>query len=293
MTTYTQDALGGNVGILYQDHTRVTYTFDPAGQQTTMQDVTGVTSYTHDSAGRQASVVNPTGKALTYSFDSVGNRVGMVDPDGGLTTYSWDAQGRLAGIVNPFAEFTTISYDPLDRESVKVVGNGMMHSHTYDPAGRETALEVLKADGTPLAWFTGTYDGVGNRLTQAELDGTLLTFAYDPAYQLINEQRNGANGYNTSYLYDPAGNRLVKNDDGALTTHLYNSADQLLTVTPPTGEVTTSTWDANGNLATEKAANGLVTSYSWDEENRLAQITYPGGGFERNTYAADGLRRKR
>ena len=83
---------------------------------------------------------------------------------------------------------------------------------------------------------------------------------------------------------------MLQSDDGALTTHVYNAGDQLLTVTPPSGEVTTSTWDANGNLATEKASNGLVTSYSWDEENRLAQITYPGGGFERSTYAADGLR---
>jgi hypothetical protein len=43
-----------------------------------------------------------------------------------------------------------------------------------------------------------------------------VTWTYDAAYQLINEDRSGANAYNTTYVYDPVGNRLVKNEDGAL-----------------------------------------------------------------------------
>ena len=43
-----------------------------------------------------------------------------------------------------------------------------------------------------------------------ELDGTLCTFGYDATNQLTKEQRSGANAYNTSYVYDPLGNRLQK-----------------------------------------------------------------------------------
>ena len=52
-TTYTLDALNRTVGTLYLNGTRVTNTFDAAGQQSTMQDLTGITGYTYDLAGRQ------------------------------------------------------------------------------------------------------------------------------------------------------------------------------------------------------------------------------------------------
>ena len=86
------DALGRTTGQEYIDGTKATFTFDPAGEQITMQDVTGVTTNLWDNAGRRIGVVNGAGKALTYTLDPVGNRGGMVDSDAGLTTYAWDAQ---------------------------------------------------------------------------------------------------------------------------------------------------------------------------------------------------------
>ncbi len=162
----------------------------------------------------------------------------LTDADGGLTTYAYDGSNRLSNIVNPFAETTTLTYDALDRELVKTLGNGMQHQHTYDPAGRETLLRIPKADGTALAAFTSTYDPVGNRLTSEELDGVRVTYAYDGAYQLVNEQRSGANAYSTTYVYDSDGNRTLKNDSGQLTTSTYNVSDQLVTATTPAGVLT-------------------------------------------------------
>jgi YD repeat-containing protein len=228
-TTYTVDALNRTVGTLYIDSTRVTSTFDAAGQPITEQDVTGITSLSWDRDGRQISVVYPAGNALTYSLDPVGNRTLMTDPDGGLTTYSWDAQNRLVGIVNPFAERTTIQYDALDREQRRVLGNGMTVSHTFDSAGRETLLGNFSPTGAALAVFTNTYDALGNRLSVLELDSTRATYAYDPSYQLINEQRSGATPYNTTFVYDGMGNRLLQNNTGVLTTNTFNTANELLT----------------------------------------------------------------
>ncbi|HET6386960.1 MAG TPA: hypothetical protein VFJ58_26530 [Armatimonadota bacterium] len=70
-TTFTLDALGRTVGRQYIDGTRATFTFDAAGEQTTMQDVTGVTTYLRDNAVRQIGVVNGAGKALTFTLDLV------------------------------------------------------------------------------------------------------------------------------------------------------------------------------------------------------------------------------
>ena len=156
--TYTLDALNRTVGTLYLAGTRVTNTFDAAGQQTNMQDVTGITGYTYDLAGRQLSVAYPTGKTLTYAFDAVGNRALLTDPDNGLTSYSWDAQNRLDLIVSPYGDTTTIAFDALDRELTKTLGNGMLVSHTYDPDGRETLLGNSPTQAGANQLYTATYD---------------------------------------------------------------------------------------------------------------------------------------
>lgn len=228
VTTYTQDVLNRTVATLYQDGTRITVTFDNAGQQTTMQDLAGVTSFGYDFDGRQNSVAYPGIGTLTYTFDAVGNRTLLTDIDGDLTTYTWNSNGQIIGIVNPFSERTTISYDALDRERHRVLGNGMALSHTFDQARRETLLANYFPDGPACAVFTNTYDAIGNRLGVLELDGSLVTYSYDASYQLVNEQRSGTTPYNTTYVYDGMGNRLVQNDSGVLTTYTYNIANELL-----------------------------------------------------------------
>jgi RHS repeat-associated protein len=289
--TYTMDALNRTVGTLYLAGTRVTNTFDAAGQQLTMQDVTGITGYAYDLAGRQVSVAYPTNKTLTYAFDATSNRTGLTDPDGGLTSYSWDSQNRLIGIVSPFADATTIAYDALNRELTKTLGNGMLVSHAYDAAGRETMLGNYLAGRGTSTLYTAAYDAVGNRLTVVEIDATRVTFGYDASYQLVNEQRSGTNAYNTTYAYDAVGNRTLKNDSGALTNYAYNAANEQILLTPPTGLPTTSSYDTNGNL-THENTGGALTTYSWDSENRLTQVVVTGTNSRIYTYSADGHRQQ-
>ena len=261
VTSYTLDALNRTVGTLYVDSTRVTSTFDAAGQPITSQDVTGITSFAFDLDGRQISVLYPAGNALTYSLDPVGNRLLLVDPDSGLTSYSWDAQNRLVGIVNPFNEVTTIQWDALDREQHRVLGNGMNVSHTFDAAGREIVLSNASPTGVALALFTNSYDPVGNRLSVSEIDGSLVSYLYDPSYQLINEQRSGSTPYNTTFVYDGMGNRLVQNNTGVLTTSTFNAANELLT-----SEITVSSQfyqiDSGGSASSPFVADAFYSSAS-------------------------------
>ena len=267
-TTFALDALGRTVGQEYIDGTRATFTFDAAGEQTTMQDVTGVTTNLWDNAGRQVGVVNGAGKALTFTLDPVGNRSVLLDSDGGLSTYTHDQQNRLTGIVNPYNEITTIALDALDREVKKTLANGMVVSQLYDAVGRELALWNVGPTGVGLAIYTALYDAVGNRLNNVEMDGTRVTWAYDPTDQLINEQRSGTSSYNTTFLYYGVGNRTVKNDSGALSSYLYNPANELTLMQP-----TTNLCDANGNVLSENAGVS-VTTYSWDGSYRQKR-----GGF--------------
>jgi RHS repeat-associated protein len=54
----------------------------------------------------------------------------------------------------------------------------------------------------------------------------------DSSYQLVNEHRSAAsNGFNTTHTYDGVGNRLVKNEAGALTTSTFDAANQTIIAT--------------------------------------------------------------
>ena len=142
------------------------------------------------------------------------------------------------------------------------------------------------------AVFTNSYSATNNRLTVAEVDGTLVTFGYDAASQLVLEQRSGAEAYNISYGYDPNGNRLTQSSSGAVTEYQYNAANEQVVITPPTGAPTTQTFDAAGNLTLQNEG-GALTTMVWSPENRLLAVSNPDGTSEQNTYAADGLRKSK
>ena len=57
----------------------------------------------------------------------------------------------------------------------------------------------------------------------------------DFAFRTVNERHSGANAYNTSYSYDPVGNRLTMNASGSVTQYSYNAANEQVLLTPASG----------------------------------------------------------
>jgi YD repeat-containing protein len=59
------------------------------------------------------------------------------------------------------------------------------------------------------------YNKANQRTVEQENDGTVTTWTYDNVYQLLNEKRAGGpagTSFNVTYTYDPAGNRLTRDD---------------------------------------------------------------------------------
>jgi RHS repeat-associated protein len=289
-TSYTLDALNRTTQAVYIDGTRVTNSWDAAGQPLNGADVTGVYTYIWDSDSRKTVTQNPTGINLTATLDSVGNRLSQADP-WGITTYSWDLQSRLLGILNPMNETTTIQWDPLSREQHRILGNGMAVSHTYDGAGREVLLENRNSAGVGQAIFTNSYDPLSNRLSVIELDNTRVSYSYDQTSQLLTESRSGTFAYNRSYVWDGLGNRLQQYDSGVLTQRTFNAANEMLTIVPASGSPTTQSFDPNGNLALSTTGSA-VTTYAWSTENRLLSQVSPSVN-EQYQYSQDGLRKEK
>jgi RHS repeat-associated protein len=73
------------------------------------------------------------------------------------------------------------------------------------------------------------------------------------------------------------------------TTYGYNSRDQLLSETNPSG-ATTYTYDPAGRMISKTDAGG-TTTYTWVDEDRMASVTGPGVSVQYQ-YDADGRRVK-
>ena len=289
-TTYTIDELNRTPQTQYMDGTRVTNSWDRAGQQIVSADSTGITSMVWDQNSRKIATQNPTGINLTNSLDPLGNRLGLQD-NYGSTTYSWDSQSRLLSIWNPLNERTTMSYDPLDREQHRVLANGGTISHTWDPAGREILIENRKCCPAERCFVaTNTYSPVDTRLTVLETDGTRATFSYDASKQIISEARGGTMAYARSYVWDPNGNRIQQYDSGVLTTGAFNAANQQTAITPQSGTATLQHYDANGNLVGQTYGTALTT-HTWSPTNKLVALVSPTAN-ESYVCSDDGLRKQ-
>ena len=126
-----------------------------------------------------------------------------------------------------------------------------------------------------------------SRLIQGTyFDGQTLAFEYtapgqraavtdgrgrnDDAYRLLGETRfnpSGSPTNQTTFAYDPAGNRLSMIVDGATTNYTY---------------------DALGNLTSIRDANGHVTAFEYDALNHRTRRTWPDGTFDAFSYDALG-----
>jgi RHS repeat-associated protein len=171
-------------------------------------------------------------------------------------------------------------------------------SFTYDNADRTIQLASVAPNGSMLTSFTYRYDNTANRTGVTEVDSSVTTWSYDASYQLIGEQRTNvaaldwvdftlaqwgaftlaqwatfvldasSGTYNTTYTYDPVGNRLFKSANSALTTYSYDAANQVKTAVASTG-VTTYTFDLAGNQQVEQSPTGITTN-TW--------VSYNGDG---------------
>jgi len=118
-------------------------------------------------------------------------------------------------------------------------------------------------------------------------DGALTTWSYNNDYRLTDKQTSG--GYAT-FQYDPAGNILMKWQEGsAPMTMAFDAANRITTIQHG-GDRTTVLYDATGNQI-EENLNGSRTTYQYDNENRLVGIRFPSGAPSTYGYAGDGLRR--
>jgi RHS repeat-associated protein len=156
----------------------------------------------------------------------------------------------------------------------------------HDRADRIMGITYGRGD-TSLASFAYTRTDAGllaSATPGGGAPGSEEAYAYTANGQL--KSTGGAQGTDT-WAYDAA-DRPSRLPDG--TALAYDAADQLTTVTPPTGAATTYGFDGRGNRTSATTGSDDAARYTYDQANRLTAFTSPSGEATSYAYDGDGLR---
>jgi len=260
VTSVDYDLRGGGGGRFVID-----YEYDAVGNRIMMVDPQGlVATYDYNALGQLTSMQDPLGDVTTFEYDKVGRKTRVNYPNGMVSVYTYDATGNLLSLVNQNSSGDVIysskySYDPVGNRISDERESGYVTSYDYDELNR--LVKVVYPDGLSVRYV---YDAVGNRLLEIVNDTSARLYAYDVNHQLLN-----AGGVN--YFYDPNGNLIAKEEEGDLTSYIYDFEDRLTGVIFPSGLGVEYTYSANGARLSKTDSEGTVF-YAYDFEDVLMEF---------------------
>ena len=185
---------------------------------------------------------------------------------GGLpaTGYTYDALGRTTNVTDWTGVQVNYTYS-LNDTMVQVVGqpsgeNPKSHQYEYDGLGRlKSVCEVTSAGGSGAC-----------------------------------SQNTSANGFSTSYAYDPLGNLKTVSQSGQTRSYSYDGLSRITSETNPESGTKTyqydsvgpvacngSGWTSNGDLLVTVDANGTATCLYSDGLHRVTDVGTNRGGTDR------------
>ena len=272
--TYTYDSVNRLKTVVRGSDT-FSYNYNLAGNLTrrTYPDGT-ITDYTYDADSRLATAVSG-GQTTSYGYDAAGNVLTTTLPagNGHVEERTYDRAGRLTRVKNVKGANTLVDFsytlDPVGNPTEVVRAGSAPGTTTYAYDVRDRLTEVCFQASCPgggdpfIRW---TYDGVGNRLTQARPTGT-TSYAYNAANELTQAG-------STTYTYDQNGNQLT----AGTTTFTYDLANRLKTHFA--GSTTTYTYDGVGDRrqASTGAQASKKTNFLWDVNHGLPQVALERDG---------------
>jgi RHS repeat-associated protein len=233
-------------------------------------------SYGYDDDERLASA-GPSGQTTSYAYDEAGNLKQTTLPSGNgyVETRTYDRAGRLTDVksakgATTLSEFA-ITPDPVGNP-LSVVRTGSLaqtQTYAYDNMDRLTSVcfQAGTCPGGSDPFIRWTYDGVGNRLSEARPTGT-TSYTYNVADELTQAG-------STAYTYDQNGNEL----SAGSRTFTYDLANRVKATTQG-NTTTTYTYDGDGKRlqASTGTQASKKTNFLWDVNRWLPQLALERDG---------------
>jgi RHS repeat-associated protein len=263
-----------------------------------MEDPTGVTTYSYDSAGRFSGITYPSGASVMYTRDKLDRTTDVrvkpkADAPEIVTHYEYDPNGNLAEITDPNGSVTGFSYDDADRLTQRVLPNGVVTSYSYDDRDRVLSVVHRNASNVVLASVTYVRSPSGEPTKVTREDGSFTDLEYDAALRVKKESEHDANGVlisETQYGYDNDGNRTSKTTLTGNDTYSYSAGFKLDSISHSGGGADDGfQYDGGGRLIGFDRG-GVHREINYDSEDRVKRVV--DGGIEVERYTFDGAGRR-
>jgi RHS repeat-associated protein len=273
--TYTYDTLNRLTAVA-RGSDSFSYSYDDAGNVTlrTYPDATSI-SYSYDDDSR-TSAVTRNGNSANYTYNPAGAPTQITLPNSYVETRIYDAAGRVTQVKHSQGASVLTQFDyayDADSNPTSVTDLSGVETYGYDNRDRLTSVcYQASCPGGSDPFIRWTYDGVGNRLTEARPTGT-TNYSYDAADELTQAG-------SSTYTYDANGNETAS----GTRSFGWNIAGQLVSTTS-SGSTTNYSYDGDGNRL--QAAGAATTNYLWDINAALPRLAAErsGAGSSLRSYA--------
>lgn len=250
-TTRYYDENGNLISIDYQDENTpdVFYEYDDYDRLTQVEDGSGITVFTYDTASRLQTIDGPLeNDTITYTYDDLGRTKTVQIQNGETRTYTYDTINRLTNIQAGSSEYI-YEYEDAKSPLIKTLTrpNGTTSHYNYDPlkrllslSNRDAANAIINASNytyndedlrdsetitgglpAPVPTETRTDSNINTLNQLTETTNPDNSFAYDDDGNMI--QGLTADGYRFNAVYDEA-NRLktISHTDNNAVIHLIS-----------------------------------------------------------------------
>jgi len=267
---------------------QVAYQYDNQDQLVQVTDAgSGVWKYGWDTKSRLVSVTDPEGNQQVLNiYDDSDRVVAQKLADGSTFAMAYTVAGGKVvrtEITDRRGSVRRLEFDANGRvvRNAYPAGQSIQQVQTfaYDANGRVTNLTSTDRQ------YTYGYDSNGNRITEADQFGTLVTRTFDSYSQLLTEAQAGdpQRGVSTVYTYDSKGNLLTVTDRlGNRTAFTNDGLGRPLTVTDALKGVTKFTW-SGPDLTSFTDPLNRTTQFTADAAGRLTAVQDPMGNTTRRT----------
>ena len=224
-----------------------------------------VTIYERLGTGQVSKVTDARGNDTLTTHDAAGRVTEYEDAMGNIATYSLDANGLA----------TTTTLSEVDGATT------VTHEYraTYDALGRKlTDVEVDRNNSSNLLTTAHAYDSRGNRVFVVDAAGSPTRWTFDALSRATRRERALSLGVTiddfvqareTTWAYDK-NDRLTDHFDDSpnRTSWQYDALDRRVVMTHPDQTIVTWSYDAADNATTITDAAGNVISDTFDSLNR-------------------------
>ncbi|MBI5021965.1 MAG: RHS repeat protein [Ignavibacteriales bacterium] len=254
------------------------------GKVTRIRDRNGNTISITYSGGYPRVITDANGRRLSFSW-SGGKMTQLRDSISSpqrTISYQYNADGDLILVTDPMGNSIKYGYDYAKRLTLMTDPMSTHFYITYDDSGAVTRIQSLLSD--EIFSYNST-----SHITTCTKDGTIQTYTYDGMNRLT-EIAGACCGYLSQFVYDSFNNITSLTDaNGYITIYTYDSRGNRLTETDPLTHTTTFTYEPVFNQVTGVTdKNGNITTYTYDSKGNCTGINKPLGITLSYTYDSYG-----